>query len=534
MSDSLSPADRIKQHFSYRVINQVRQIIDLWRQLPERDWQADTLNELILATEKLIRFAKRFDAEKHQTQALALRNLLLPLAKGKTADSEHLQAINKIINNLSKTALRHTDCHSAAAVIPQKKPVYIAIQNTNQAMTMAEQMQYFGYRPELQRTPQDLLYSLQQRHPAVIILDHNFGSPGDGLLMAKQLQDSRETPLPVIFTWNHEPPTLQEQLQAMRCGGIGYFDESNVHAIIGQLENLLDSAPPPVPKILIVDDSRTQSIHAENMLNKAGMITRIVNEPLKVLAVLKEFAADIILMDMYMPECSGMELSRAIRQQPEYFHLPIIYLSGEEDRDRQLAAMAEGGDDFLTKPVNPAHLIATIRNRVDRSKQLRDLIARDSLTGLLNHTHLQKALQQAIQQANEDIPVSFAMIDIDHFKQVNDQYGHPVGDTVIRNLSLFLRQSLRKTDPIGRYGGEEFAVVLVDADIEQAAAVMDKVRKNFARLIHDHNELRVTFSCGVAQWQGQSVSELISDTDKALYQAKHNGRNQVCISSSQK
>jgi len=232
------------------------------------------------------------------------------------------------------------------------------------------------------------------------------------------------------------------------------------------------------------------------------------------------------LMDMYMPGCNGMELAKVIRQQREYINLPIIYLSGEEDRERQLAAMAEGGDDFLTKPVDPGHLLTTLRNRVSRARQLQNLIACDSLTGLLNHTHLLGALQDAMR-TNSDVPISFVMVDIDHFKQVNDRHGHPVGDLVIRNLSLFLRQSLRKSDPIGRYGGEEFAIILLDATAQQARQIMDDIRLNFANLIHDGQSLKVTFSCGVAEWSGQSISELVAASDQALYCAKRNGRNQV-------
>ena len=534
MSESQSAADRMKQHFSHRVIHQVRQIIDLWRQLPQRNWQKDALTELSLSVDKLIRYAGRFGASRHQQLGKDLLQLLTNIAPGECANNTQLQTINRIIQNLSQTALRHTDSPDATALIPQKKPIYIALQNTDQAVVLAEQMQYFSFRPELQRTPQDLVSSLQQRHPAAIVLDHNFGREGMGLEIAAQIQQQRETPLPVIFTWAGTPPCLKEQIQAQRSGSIAFMNETNVHALISKLETRLDCTPPQPQKVLVVDDSRTQSVHAQNILNKAGMITRVVNEPLQLLEVLQDFVPDIVLMDMYMPDCNGMELARIIRQQPEYFHLPIIYVSGEEDRDRQLAAMAEGGDDFLTKPVSPAHLVTTIRNRVDRARQLQQLIARDSLTGLLNHTHLQEALQQAISAAEGQTPVSFAMIDIDHFKQVNDQYGHPVGDSVIRNLSLFLRQSLRKSDPIGRYGGEEFAVVLVDANLEQAAAVMDKIRKNFSCLTHDQQDLNITFSCGVSEWQGQSVSELIAEADKALYRAKDSGRNQVCTVSSHK
>ena len=315
---------------------------------------------------------------------------------------------------------------------------------------------------KLQRTAHDFAIALERRHPAAVVLDLDFAGPGQGLELAQSLQQSRENPLPVLFTYRETPPTLEQRLATLRNGGLGIYEEMDVQSIIGHLENLLDSTPDVPFKILIIDDSRAQATHTANVLNKAGMVTQVANDPLLVLDVLSGFTPDLILMDMYMPGCNGMELAKVIRQQREYINLPIIYLSGEEDRERQLAAMAEGGDDFLTKPVDPGHLLTTLRNRVSRARQLQNLIACDSLTGLLNHTHLLGALQDAMRK-NEDMPISFVMVDIDHFKQVNDRYGHPAGDLVIRNLSLFLRQSLRKSDPIGRYGGEEFAIILIDA-----------------------------------------------------------------------
>lgn len=527
MTEPVTAAERLKQHFSHRVINQVRQVIDLWRQMPAHNWEKQHLNDLVLANEKLIRFAQRFDAGRHEQLALQMHQILVPIAEAETPNSEQLEQLSNIIASLSKTALRHSDQEGADKLIPNRKSVCVAVSDTNQSLTIAEQMQYFGLRPEIQRTGEDFYHSLRQRHPAAIVMDLNFS--GSGLALAEEVQNSRETPLPILFTYNGESgekPSLTMQLNAMRVGGLGLYEEKNVQEMIGHLEEIIDQAPEPAIKVLIVDDSRTQSTQTANVLNKAGLITEAVNNPLDVLDVLYEFSPDLVLMDMYMPECNGMELARVIRQQREFINLPIIFLSGEEDRERQLAAMAEGGDDFLTKPVEPVHLLTTLSNRVRRARQLQELIARDSLTGLLNHTHLLGALENALRKY-PDSPVSFVMVDIDHFKQVNDRYGHPTGDAVIRNLSLFLKQNLRKTDPIGRYGGEEFAIVMVDCNAEQAARKLDDIRNNFSRLIHNDQHLRVTFSCGIAELNGNSASELVTRADEALYIAKRNGRNQV-------
>jgi diguanylate cyclase (GGDEF)-like protein len=191
--------------------------------------------------------------------------------------------------------------------------------------------------------------------------------------------------------------------------------------------------------------------------------------------------------------------------------------------------MAEGGEDFLTKPVDPKHLLSTVRTRGSRARELSQLIARDSLTGLYNHTHILKALDEQINLANRNnTPLCFVMVDIDFFKQVNDNFGHPAGDEVIKNLALFLSQRLRKTDYIGRYGGEEFAVVLTNIGIADAFKIMDDIRNNFSKLLHGGlSAISATFSCGIALYQGQSSSELIELADQAMYLAKRDGRNCV-------
>jgi diguanylate cyclase (GGDEF)-like protein len=211
--------------------------------------------------------------------------------------------------------------------------------------------------------------------------------------------------------------------------------------------------------------------------------------------------------------------------------VPIIYLSAEDDLDKQLDAMSEGGDDFLTKPIKPRHLITTVRNRAARARNLKARMVRDSLTGLYNHTHILQLLEDCSFRARrESKPLSFAMLDIDHFKRVNDSHGHPMGDRVIKSLALFLKQRLRKTDYIGRYGGEEFAIVMPDTDLDSACKVLDEIRGRFAEIHYpaQPQDLWCTFSAGVVELcDGSDSLMMAAQADEALYRAKDAGRNRV-------
>jgi diguanylate cyclase (GGDEF)-like protein len=246
---------------------------------------------------------------------------------------------------------------------------------------------------------------------------------------------------------------------------------------------------------------------------------------------LLEFTPDLILIDIYMPECNGMELATVIRQLDAFVGIPIVFLSAESDLDKQLFAIGLGADDFLTKPIQPQHLVSSVSSRVGRSLKLRSFMVRDGLTGLLNHSAVKEQLNREVAQAKRrQAPLAFAMVDIDHFKQVNDTYGHPVGDRVIKSLSRLLKQRLREADTVGRYGGEEFAVILSNTDGEMAERVLDDIRKDFSQLRHqaDGREFYVTFSCGVADVSDFSdPAKLCNAADKALYKAKHAGRNRV-------
>lgn len=249
---------------------------------------------------------------------------------------------------------------------------------------------------------------------------------------------------------------------------------------------------------------------------------------------MQEFHPDLILMDLYMPGIDGIELAKLIRQIDEYVSTPIVFLSSEEDFSKQIEALNLGGDDFLTKPIKASHLVALVKSRLERLRILRSYMMRDSLTGLLNHTSFRGQLMQEINRSKRHkIRLAFSMLDIDNFKQVNDTFGHPVGDTVLKSLSRLLRQRLRRSDIIGRYGGEEFVALLLEVDASNTFQIMDEIRAHFSEIRHfspTKGVFTTTFSAGIATFpEFENANSLIDAADQALYAAKAAGRNKVML-----
>jgi diguanylate cyclase (GGDEF)-like protein len=287
--------------------------------------------------------------------------------------------------------------------------------------------------------------------------------------------------------------------------------------------------------ILIVDDEPIiAEVHA-SILSSAGMQVRVVTSPADALAALETTPPDLILMDVQMPEVDGIELARMIRLTRCHLAVPIAFLSAEAKIDRQLEARRFGGDIFIKKPIDPKSLISLVQLRAERSRVLRSMIERDSLTGLYNHGPFKERLIHEFKRSKRTrSPLSLVMIDVDHFKSVNDRFGHPVGDRVIRGFANLLTSRLRTTDIIGRYGGEEFGVLLLDTPADTARTVIDGLRQMMCEAPFDlgGQSLSVTFSAGIAvACDSETHVQWIAAADRYLYDAKHAGRNRVVTGS---
>ncbi|MBK1723657.1 GGDEF domain-containing response regulator [Thiocystis violacea] len=415
----------------------------------------------------------------------------------------------------------------------RQRLVYLCDDDPIIAQELSGQLSCFGYQIIPFVTLDSLRQAFRRERPSAIIMDVIFPEGQDaGPTAIAALNAGIDQPVPCIFMSSRDD--FSARLRAVQSGGNAYCPKP-VKAV--ELAEILDQLTNPGATepfhILIVDDDPDVAQFFSMVLEEAGMVTRVANEPARVPGALDGFNADLVLMDLYMPNCSGPDLARVLRQMPGHLSLPIIYVSAETNLDRQFKALEVGADGFLTKPLEPARLVAEVHLRAERMRILRSLMIRDGLTGLFNHNTILQLLDVALASCRRNqTSLCMAMIDVDHFKSVNDTHGHPAGDQVLRALGRTLRLRLREVDLVGRYGGEEFAIILVGVDAVHAKEIMDELRADFAEVsfFADDVEFHCAFSGGIAAYpQFTSASALVDAADRALYQAKRAGRNRVEI-----
>ncbi len=328
------------------------------------------------------------------------------------------------------------------------------------------------------------------------------------------------------------PKTLNTMVQLLRAGADTTIQpDQEITTVLARVLELVETREQEQARVLLVEDSPTAIAVIQRALNQHGIGSYSITNPQQLLAAVEVYRPDLVLMDMYMPHCTGVEATRVMRQLTAYQSLPVVYLSSEHNLTTQIEALRLGGDQFLTKPCNPLLLAATVKTKIERYREMQRSSQHDSLTGLLNHSAAKSRLTQltlAMSEARDQFCV--VMIDIDHFKTVNDSFGHPVGDQVIRSLAWLLKGRLRSADIVGRYGGEEFILVMRDTSGSAAGAVVERIRRDFSEMPHTHSDgiLRATFSAGLATYPAfTTASDLTKGADDALLEAKRNGRNRL-------
>lgn len=410
--------------------------------------------------------------------------------------------------------------------------IYAIENNQELAKEIVSQLKHFDYEVETFSSIAKAIDALKHKLPAAMIIDvqlpeGEFAGPDFALLFN---QFSR-THVPSIFISNRDD--WHARLAAIQANGNAYLTKPlDFNDLLEHLDKLTNKQAPEPFRVLVVDDMKVLAEHYALVLRHAGMQVKVVTDINDLLEVLSDFQPELILMDIYMPECSGLEAAKIIRQKNELLSVPIVFLSTETSQIQHASAMELGGDDFLQKPIQDDSLLTAVRTRAQRFRQLRSHMNHDGLTGLLNHVNIKTHLESEIARAQrQHADLSFAMIDIDDFKQVNDTYGHPVGDRVIKSVARMLKSRLRRSDLIGRYGGEEFAIILPQTDIKTAKKLLDDVRENFSQIVQQTNEVQFscTFSVGVTQlFPSGNSDDMINDADEALYEAKNTGKNKVC------
>jgi two-component system cell cycle response regulator len=299
-------------------------------------------------------------------------------------------------------------------------------------------------------------------------------------------------------------------------------------------------------KILIADDSIVSRHLLEATLRKWGYDVMVACDGAEALELLqREDAPALIILDWMMPGMTGVEVCRRIRERDSEPYTYILLLTSKSQKEDLIEGMDAGADDYITKPFDQNELQVRLRagiRLVDLQTQLlkaredlRDQATRDSLTRLWNRSSILNELGRELARSEREArPLGVVIVDLDHFKNINDTYGHLAGDAVLREAARRMQNSIRQYDSIGRYGGEEFLILFPGCGESEAYAQADRLRKQLAQAEMSVNDtsLRVTASFGVTTaLPGEIWTEeaLIRKADEALYMAKKSGRNRVEI-----
>ena len=289
-------------------------------------------------------------------------------------------------------------------------------------------------------------------------------------------------------------------------------------------------------KILIAEDDMTSRLVLGATLKKLGHEVTAASDGQEAWNAIEQEHFPVLISDWMMPGLDGLELCRLIRGVPRSQYTYIILLTALGGKGSYLDGMDAGADDFVTKPFDEEQLVARLRvaaRILDLHETLRTQAMYDGLTGLLNRTAITDRLNSEMERAaREGQPLSVVLLDLDHFKQVNDTHGHASGDAVLREAARRMKDSMRGYDTVGRYGGEEFLIVAPASAAEDSLKLAERIRDCIARAPIDtpNGPLEVTCSLGAAVaclTPREETNALIGRADAALYRAKANGRNRV-------
>jgi diguanylate cyclase (GGDEF)-like protein len=311
--------------------------------------------------------------------------------------------------------------------------------------------------------------------------------------------------------------------------------------------------------IVIVDDLPDNLRLLTGILKNQGYKVRPAPSGARALSTIRKECPDLILLDIMMPDMNGYEVCRQLKADEQTKDVPVIFLSALNEVFDKVKAFNSGGVDFITKPFQVEEVLSRVRTHLtiraqqkaltlqnqelieknalitEQARKLELIATKDFLTGLSNRRDfLQRAVREKKRFERKSHPFAILMLDIDHFKNVNDTYGHECGDKVLIAISRELENALRAQDEVARWGGEEFICLLPETGLEGAMVTAEKIRNCVESLAHDciDTTMQITATIGVCGYDGScSVNECIRRADDALYRGKKQGRNQVVLCS---
>jgi diguanylate cyclase (GGDEF)-like protein len=379
--------------------------------------------------------------------------------------------------------------------------------------------------------------------PEVVMVDGSFIDAIEELSpLIKRIRSKQSGPMPMLaFSDENDVAT---RLKILRAGADAFFrTDTPAEQVRQRLGELLQARTEDPYRVMIVEDDRSQAMFAQSILKKAGMEVFIERNPLKIMDSLENFKPDLILMDLYMPDCDGIELTAIIRERDEFVNTPIVFLSGESDTDKHFDALLAGGDDFLAKPIRPRHLIQAVTNRVQRARMVQRRgsasVTRDSVTGLVDRPTLLErinALLADMDKVDIDLPGGVLYVEIDNPLTLRKEIGLTGFEELADTLAPILTEELGKGEVAGRYGDNAYCILIPNRSMEALSALANdlvtRVKKHIFEI--EGSSRTATISVGICPLSNQlaDAGAVIGAAERACNKKESGDDTHVALASS--
>jgi diguanylate cyclase (GGDEF)-like protein len=473
----------------YHIWNQVKETVDrrvavveravtllLQNQLSEelRQQAAQETHKLagslgMFGAEQGSRLAQEIEPLLHQGRSLsrqqkqhlvelvtALRRALNRLNQGHVNPEHRLVWIDESVNEPVNEPVNELSGES----INERPSLLVVSANSTLSLQLQRASSGWGLRVQLTSNPITARELIAKTCPGAVLLDCTDADVIENHLMLLSELNACTPPVPALVLSDQE--RLIDRVKVTRLGGRRLQRPITADQVLEAVNQVLNHAQPIQAGVLVVDDDVQVLTALQRLLIPWGLHVSVLNNPLLLLDALEVHPPDLLILDIEMPHISGIELCQEMRNDPRWSGLPILFLTAHTDAEIMQRVFAAGADDYVSKPIVGPELVTRIFNRLERTHLLKSLAEMDALTGVANRRKSTETLAQFLQWCNQcQQPFCLALIELDHLRQINQQYGHAVGDQVLARLGELLRRSFHNEDIVGRWGGGEFIVGMV-------------------------------------------------------------------------
>ncbi len=453
-----------------RVPQHITAIKDEWAALSRGTWDSKRFEQLFRRVQGLGEATGRAGFGEISESAFSLEIYLSTFSgDDKRPSLERAREVAELVHVLEAAVLSALEAGPVgnATQASGEGAVYCLLSRSDLVPGLDKLLQASHWRCVMFRDLTQLSGELERGWPSALIVDASLLAQASSLLetIRKQRAGAAQS-LPLVFVSSSSD--IKRRLAAMRAGADAYFSAPlDTESVVRRVTQLAKDGERAAYRVLVVEDDPSQAKFAATILRKGGMETEVLTDALETVGAIQRFKPDLVLMDVYMPNASGVELTRLIRQDKHLLTLPIVYLSGEQNPEKQQTALSVGADDFIAKPIRPKHLIGTVTNRIRRARQLQDGLDQgeqpriDPATGLTSKQHFFERVDALLSgQAGDDAPAAMLHIDLEDFPALCSQVSPTALETLIAMVGKRISNQLGEGDVATRAGRNSFALLL--------------------------------------------------------------------------